>query len=137
MHRKPFKRVAKPTKRWREGPVNRARDHFEIGIGGVQPHGPECKYLAVALVGKGRGRTFIVQFLIKPESDPRNRFVLHDVRFQLNFFLVIKGEPDPWKYAQYHCGTGANFYSWVHWSFITARLERDSSKPNLRKKHSG
>jgi hypothetical protein len=36
---------------------------------------------------------------------------------ELNFYLVTKGEPNPWSYAQYHCGTLSNVYSSIYWSF--------------------
>ncbi len=40
------------------------------------------------------------------------------VRKESHFYLVQRGESDPWAYAQYHCGTSANIYSNVHWSFM-------------------
>jgi hypothetical protein len=33
-----------------------------------------------------------------------------------SYFLELN-EDDPWKYAQYHCGTKSNVYSDIHWSF--------------------
>ena len=39
---------------------------------------------------------------------------------ELRYYLLDKGEPDPWNYAQYHCITAANLYSAVHWSFQRA-----------------
>ncbi len=40
-----------------------------------------------------------------------------DRKTELNFYLVEKGEPDPWAYAKYHCTTASNLYSSVHWSY--------------------
>lgn len=37
---------------------------------------------------------------------------------ELNFYLVEKGEKDPWQYAIYHCGTASNIYSDVHWGYF-------------------
>ena len=37
-----------------------------------------------------------------------------DVKKDLNYFLIEKREPYPWKYAAYHCSTAANIYSPVH-----------------------
>ena len=36
------------------------------------------------------------------------------VMSELRYYLLDKGEPDPWNYAQYHCTTAANLYSAVH-----------------------
>jgi hypothetical protein len=49
---------------------------------------------------------------------------------ELDFYLVEKLERDPWAYAVYHCGTGANMYSRVHWSYFPtgAQGERLSSR---------
>ncbi|MFH0818047.1 MAG: hypothetical protein V1909_05450, partial [Candidatus Micrarchaeota archaeon] len=44
--------------------------------------------------------------------------MLADARYELDFYLVEKDEPDPWAYALYHCNTGANMFSRVHWSYF-------------------
>jgi hypothetical protein len=36
----------------------------------------------------------------------------------LDFYLVERRERNPWAYAIYHCGTGSNMYSKVHWSYF-------------------
>jgi hypothetical protein len=48
---------------------------------------------------------------------------------ELDFYLVEKGEMNPWAYAQYHCSTAANMYSTVHWSYFPSgtRGQRVSS----------
>ncbi len=40
----------------------------------------------------------------------------------IHFYLQAKGGDDAWNYAQHHCGTAANAYSAVHWSFFDPRL---------------
>jgi hypothetical protein len=45
------------------------------------------------------------------------------VRKELHFYLVehpkdFPGTGHPWEYAVYHCSTGANMYSSVHWSYF-------------------
>jgi hypothetical protein len=40
-------------------------------------------------------------------------------REELDFYLVEKNEADPWAYAVYHCNTGTNLYSLIHWSYFS------------------
>jgi hypothetical protein len=42
-----------------------------------------------------------------------------EVRHQVRWLFVEKGEHDPWAYAQHHCTTGANIYSRLHWSWMS------------------
>ena len=50
-------------------------------------------------------------------DDARRAEMEAAVRRELDFYLVELGEKDPFAYARYHCGTAANLYSRVHWSF--------------------
>lgn len=86
---------------WTEGTVDRQGEHLQITWG--DDHNP------VALVGRGSGRMFVVQFLAC-RTPP-------EVRRELDFYLTQVGGPDPWAYAIYHCGTAANVYSEVHWHY--------------------
>jgi hypothetical protein len=58
-----------------------------------------------------------VEWLITHDSAEQQIMVV-DVHKELDFYLVEKNEPDPWAYAIYHCNTGANMYSTVHWSYF-------------------
>jgi hypothetical protein len=60
---------------------------------------------------------FRVEFLMEGKK-PAEAKMIHAAEDQLTFYLVEKGEEDPWYYAQYHCGTAANAYSVIHWSFV-------------------
>jgi len=40
---------------------------------------------------------------------------VNEVTRELNFYLIEKGEDNPWAYAKYHCSTASNIYSSVHW----------------------
>ena len=95
---------------WQERPVNPGREHLVLSHGDSED--------AVATVGPPEGRVFPVQF-VAPES-PENASMRHDVRRELDYYLVELGEPDPWRYAIYHCGTTANVYSRVHWSYVAS-----------------
>ena len=69
----------------------------------------------VAVVGPPVESFFAVQFIGDLPDD-----VLSDVRRELDYYLVDlprDGEPNPWAYAQYHCGQIGNVYGSVHWGF--------------------
>ena len=92
--------------KWIQGRVDTDQDHFKINY----REDPS----AIALVGLGEHRTFVVQFL---ENCPTDTDCLNAVKKQLDFYLCEKKERDPWLYAKYHCNTASNFYSRVHWAF--------------------
>ncbi len=92
---------------WREGAVDRCQDHFELRYGSADASGD---WLPVALVGPASRQSFVVEFLID-RADENHQEIVKEVVGELDFYLVAKGEPDPWTYAKYHCGTAANVYS--------------------------
>ena len=102
---------------WREGPVDRADEHFELRYGSYE-RGSWNDWLPVAVVGRPTGQIFPVQFLIDENERSRHAEAIQSVKEELDFYLVEKQEDDPWAYAQHHCGTAANVYSPVHWSHI-------------------
>ena len=63
-----------------------------------------------------------------------------EVRRELDFYLVehprdYPDTGDPWSYAVYHCSTGANVYSPVHWSYFKGKKDGPphvGSSGNLR-----
>jgi hypothetical protein len=57
-----------------------------------------------------------VQFLVEP-GNPGKADAVSTVAREIQFYLIDLRERNPWAYAQYHCGTCANIYSKVHWSF--------------------
>jgi hypothetical protein len=97
---------------WQKGPVDRTEEHFELRYGSAT----DSDWIPAAVVGPPIAGIVNVQFLVEPE-DPRNSEVVSDVAREIEFYLIDKGEPNPWWYAKYHCGTSANLYSKVHWSF--------------------
>jgi hypothetical protein len=91
---------------WREGAVDAKKAHIRI----YYADDPK----PVARVAPGRDHSFTVQFA-KRSGLPNE--VLEAVRRELDFYLVEKREENPWAYAIYHCSTGANVYSTVHWGY--------------------
>lgn len=102
---------------WTEGAVDTRSDHLELRYGSVNESDWD-RWLAVARVGSPVARTFPVEWLL---SSKVHREAVRAVRKELDFYLVEKGEEDPWAYAQDHCSTAANIYSEVHWVFHKER----------------
>jgi hypothetical protein len=63
---------------------------------------------------------FPVEFLVDSTNEAYSTAVNAVIR-ELDLYLVEKREPHPWRYARYHCGTAANLYSCIHWSFCPAK----------------
>jgi hypothetical protein len=99
--------------RWREGQVDRTKEHFELRYGSAE----QSDSIPVAVVGIPQGGTVNVHFLIEP-GDSRNIDILGRVKRDIQFYLFELQEGDPWAYAQYHCGTASNIFSEIHWSFF-------------------
>jgi hypothetical protein len=96
--------------------VDERKEHIELrhGRAGETPYE---NWLAVARIGKPKSHCFPVQWLVKSDA-VENEALIADAREELDFYLVEKNEPDPWAYAVYHCNTGANLYSHIHWSYF-------------------
>jgi len=95
--------------------VDMSRDHFELRYGSADDS-DWGKWLSVARVGPPTESTFAVEWILD-RADSVHPEAASAVAKELDFYLVTKGEADPWVYAQYHCGTSANLYSHVHWVF--------------------
>lgn len=94
------------------------QEHLEIAYGDASTQGCE-EWVPIALVSVPVGTSFSVKFLIQ-SNDAERRKMVDAVRKELDFYLVDKGEPNPWSYAKYHCSTAANVYSKVHWAYHPA-----------------
>ena len=96
---------------FRRGVVDVRGDFFLLSYGKL---GDSEKLRPVAIVGKtdGAGGCFSLELVDGASGEARDA-----VMADLQFFLVDKGEVDPWGYAAYHCSTAANIYSSVHWGY--------------------
>ncbi len=101
---------------WQPGTVDRSQAHFELRYGDAENSDYEA-WVPVALIGEPVDHCFPVQWLLDTEAKENAKMVAA-TRRELNFYLVELGEPNPWRYAQHHCGTAANIYSKVHWSYF-------------------
>lgn len=104
---------------WREGPVDRRREHLALSY--------DAWDLPVAVVGPPVDGVFPVGFIeVSDGADPASEKARDAVRRELDFYLVELGEPDPWAYAIYHCGTTSNVYSQVHWSWYPGSTQGET-----------
>jgi hypothetical protein len=101
---------------WREGPVDRTLEHFELRWGEPLKSSYDAMVIA-AVVGRIREGLVNVEFLID-RGDPRKSEIIRHVVRELDFYLIELRKRDPWKYLQYHCTTTSNVYGSVHWSFL-------------------
>jgi hypothetical protein len=110
--------------RWEERQVDRALEHFELRYGSVEDGGWD-EWLPAALVGPPVNGVFAVQLLVDRARSDQHSIVAKVIK-EIEFYIIELGEPDPWRYLQYHCGTSANAYSDVHWSFSAGESPPDS-----------
>ena len=112
---------------WREGVVDAREEHFELRFGDPSESAYE-QWIPIVVIGKPTNHVFLVLWLISPDN-PSHEQMIAAARKELDFYLVEKGEVNPWGYAKYHCNTAANMYSSVHWSYFPNgnRGERHSS----------
>jgi hypothetical protein len=101
---------------WQEGLVDTHGKYIELRHGDAGKNSYE-DWCPVARIGKPQKKVFPVEWLIAADS-PENESMIIEVRQELDFYLIEKGEPNPWAYAKYHCNTRANMYSSVHWSYF-------------------
>lgn len=100
-------------------------EHMELRYGDLNHQKPD-DFVSVAVVSPPSKFTFVVQFLVDYDSG-LNKDMVEAVRKELDFYLVEKGEHDPWQYCKYHCTTAANLYSKVHWLYFP-RFEVNKQK---------
>jgi len=106
----------KYKRRWTEGKVNTAEDHIKIHYGNTK-NSVWQKWPIIALLSPPKRNQFTVQFVVAGKGSKEQKMI-REVRRELDYYLVEKKEENPWAYARYHCGTAANLYSMVHWSFF-------------------
>ena len=102
-------------RQWEEAPVDQTKEHFEICYGSSSSDWE--LWPAVALIGPPLDGTVSVQ-LVLPYGYARRIKIILEVVKEIEYYLLEKQEDDPWGYAQHHCGTAANCYGSVHWSFF-------------------
>jgi hypothetical protein len=106
---------AQEITRCREGRVDRKKEHFELFHESARDAGSK-ELIPVAILGPPKAGIVNIQFLIRSRKGSKAG-VIGDVLHEVRFYLIENGGRRPWAYARYHCGTAANLYSQVHWSF--------------------
>jgi len=98
---------------WEEGKVDSGSEHIKVGYGGY-----DKPIIAIAMVAPGKGKSFVVEFLLrKDDLEPKKKNLYDKVLRQLDYFLVELNDPNPWTYAIYHCGSTANEFSNIRWAY--------------------
>ena len=100
---------------WEVAVVDRSGDYFELRYGDMGRDPPES-LTPIALVGKGTGTCFSVEWLVDPTGVSHREAIEH-TRAELDFYLVEKQAIETWSYLKYHTTTASNLYSHVHWIF--------------------
>jgi len=111
---------------WCKRRVDPLKDHFELRYGSAEDFGWD-DWIPVARVGRPIDGVFGVDFIINRKT-PNYRVMMDKTKKELDFYLVELRERDPWVYAKYHCGTTANVYSSIHWSFFSEKTDCQSEK---------
>jgi predicted double-glycine peptidase len=111
--------------RWTEGKVNTAEEHIQLRYRNARDSDWK-QWPIIALLSPPKEKQFTVQFLLTGKGLKEQKMI-REVRRELDDYLVKKKEENPWAYARYHCGTGANLYSKVHWVFFP-RCWKDSQQ---------
>ncbi|MBN2419652.1 MAG: hypothetical protein JXL81_09730 [Deltaproteobacteria bacterium] len=110
----------KPLYQLVTGEVNESEEHIALDYGSYNDSVAD-QFIPVARVCKSGKKFFKVEFFIKPDS-PEEKKIIDEVNKELDFYLieiVKNGYPgNPWYYAINHCGSSANVYSKVHWTYF-------------------
>ena len=93
------------NKCWQKGVINKEREYVKLLRA-------EDKTLICFLQSSG-DNSFIVEL-----KDGVDSHYIKEAEKELDYYLIELNEPDPWKYAKYHCSTTANLYSKVAWVLI-------------------
>jgi hypothetical protein len=85
-------------------------------------------WIPVARIGRPIDAVFGIDFIITRKTIQTYKVMMDETKEELDFYLVELHERDPWVYAKYHCGTGANVYSSIRWSFFSGKPDCQSMK---------
>jgi hypothetical protein len=110
----PRRKTKGPEWSWSLGEVNTSKDHFKLKY--FSSSEDQNGHL-VALIGKPVGQNFTVKILEGEKSLKNNKMVKAALK-EIDYYLINKGETDPWRYAIYHCGTSSNLYSEIRWMYF-------------------
>ena len=107
---------------WHTGDVDKNDEHFILYFGDVNKIKlSDCT--PVAMIGRPVNGIYNVKWLVDINCESHEA-IAKKVLEEIKFYLVEKGEPDPWEYAKYHCTTASNIYSHVHWSHILKNVDK-------------
>jgi hypothetical protein len=120
-----------PKWRWQDGVVDPHGKHIELRYGDAGKS-PYENWQPIARIGRPKKQVFPIEWLIAADSLEHEPMII-EARQELDFYLVEKGEPDPWAYAKYHCNSLANIYSRVHWSYFPRGIQGKRHSSTVRR----
>ena len=100
-----------------EGSVASDDEHIALSYGSFDTDEPP--FPIVARVSPPRKGVITLELLVD-DSTTRGKEIIADVRREVHWLFVEKGEAKPCGYARYHCTTAANAYSNVHGGWVPA-----------------
>ena len=99
-----------------EGSVASDDEHIAHSYGSFDTDEPP--FPIVARVSPPRKGVITLELLVD-DSTTRGKEIIADVRREVHWLFVEKGEAEPWAYARYHCTTSSNVNSNVHWGWVS------------------
>ena len=100
-----------------EGAVSPDDEHMALSYGSFDTD--KRPFPIVARVSPPRKGVITLELLVD-DSTTRGKAIIADVRREVHWLFVEKGEANPWVYAKYHCTTTANAYGNVHGGWVPA-----------------
>jgi len=115
-----------PSRTIVEGAVSPDDEHLALSYGSFDTDKPP--FPIVGRVSPPRNGVLTLE-LLGDDSTTRGKEIIADVRRQVHWLFLEKGEAKPWAYARYHYTTATNAYSNVHWGWAstTSSPERQGS----------
>ena len=99
-----------------EGEVFPDDEHMALSYGSFDTDKPP--FPIVARVSPHRKGVITLELLVDG-STTRGKEIIADLRREVHWLFVEKGEAEPWAYARYHCTASSNVYSNVHWGWAS------------------
>ena len=99
-----------------KGPASTDEEHIALSYGSFSTDGPP--FSIIARVSPPQDGVIMLQLLID-DSTTHNAEIIANVRRQIHWLFLEKGEANPLGYARHHCTTAANVYSDVHRRWVS------------------
>ena len=99
-----------------EGAVSAEVEHIALSYGSFVKDDSQ-PFPTVARVAPPQDGVVVLELLVDDLTTGVEE-IMAQVRRQVRWLFVDKGEDHPWAYARHHCTTAANIYSQIHWGWV-------------------